>query len=193
MTISTAKRFTIQEYHRLTELGFFQEGDRIELIQGEIIQMGTKEIVHSVCNTLLVRELFNLVGRQATLQNQDPLSLPPNSEPEPDIALVKNRADDYLSGHPTPEDVILVIEIADSSLRYDREVKLPLYAKSGIADYWIFNLVNNTLECYSEPYQDNRESFGYRQRRIVLPNEQVSLPGFSDVLLDLAEIFPPQS
>jgi Uma2 family endonuclease len=193
MTIPTVKRFTLQEYHRLIELGFFQEGDRIELIQGEIIQMGTKEIVHSVCNTLLARELFNLVGPQATLQNQDPLSLPPNSEPEPDIALVKNRADDYLSGHPTPEDVILVIEIADSSLVYDREVKLPLYAKSGIADYWIFNLVDNTLECYSEPYQNNRESFGYRQRRIVLPNEQVPLPGFSDLLLDLAEVFPHQS
>ncbi|WP_254566590.1 Uma2 family endonuclease [Oscillatoria sp. HE19RPO] len=193
MMIPTAKRFTIQEYHRLTELGFFQEGDRVELIQGEILQMAAKGTAHTTVTKRLLRAFGQRLGERATIQIQDPLFLAPNSEPEPDIALVKNRADDYLSGHPTPEDVILVIEIADSSLRYDREVKLPLYAKSGIADYWIFNLVNNTLECYSEPYQDNRESFGYRQRRIVLPNEQVPLPGFSDILLDLAEIFPPQS
>ncbi|MCT7956051.1 Uma2 family endonuclease [Laspinema palackyanum] len=193
MMIPTAKRFTIQEYHRLTELGFFQEGDRVELIQGKILQMAAKGTAHTTVTKRLLRALGQRLGERATLQIQDPLFLAPNSEPEPDIALVKNRADDYFSGHPTPEDVILVIEIADSSLRYDREVKLPLYAKSGIADYWIFNLVNNTLECYSEPYQDNRESFGYRQRRIVLPNEQVPLPSFSDILLDLVEIFPPQS
>ena len=193
MMIPTAKRFTIQEYHRLTELGFFQEGDRVELIQGEILQMAAKGTAHTTVTRRLLRALGQRLGERATLQIQDPLFLAPNSEPEPDMALVKNRADDYLSGHPTPEDVILVIEIADSSLVYDREVKLPLYAKSGIADYWIFNLVNNTLECYSKPYQDNRESFGYRQRRIVLPNEQVPLPEFSDILLDLAEIFPPQT
>nr|WP_263011708.1 MULTISPECIES: Uma2 family endonuclease [unclassified Laspinema] len=191
--IPTAKRFTIQEYHRLTELGFFQEGDRVELIQGEMIQMAAKGTAHTTVTKRLLRALGQRLGDRATMQIQDPLFLPPNSEPEPDIALVKNRADDYLSGHPTPEDVILVIEIADSSLRYDREVKLPLYAKAGITDYWIFNLVNNTLECYSEPYQDNRETCGYRQRRIVLPDERVSLPGFSDLLLDLAEIFPHQS
>ncbi|MCT7984303.1 Uma2 family endonuclease [Laspinema sp. A4] len=193
MMIPTAKRFTIQEYHRLTELGFFQEGDRIELIQGEMIQMAAKGTAHTTVTKRLLRALGQRLEERATMQIQDPLFLSPNSEPEPDIALVKNRTDDYLSGHPTPEDVILVIEIADSSLRYDREVKLPLYAKSGIADYWIFNLVNNTLECYGEPYQDNQENFGYRQRRIVLCNERVSLPEFSDVLLDLSEIFPPQS
>lgn len=193
MMIPTAKRFTIQEYHRLTELGFFQEGDRVELIQGELLQMADKGTAHTTVTKRLLRALGQRLGERATLQIQDPLFLAPNSEPEPDIALVKNRADDYFSGHPTPEDVILVIEIADSSLRYDREVKLPLYAKSGIADYWIFNLVDNTLECYSEPYQNNRESFIYRQRRIVVPHEQVPLPGFSDILLDLAEIFPSQS
>lgn len=193
MTISTAKRFTIQEYHRLTELGFFQEGDRIELIQGEIIQMAAKGTAHSVCSTFLQQELFTRLGKRVTLRSQEPIILDDNSEPEPDLVLARNRSDKYLVSHPTPEDVILVIEIADSSLRYDREVKLPLYAKSGIADYWIFNLVNNTLECYAEPYQDKGESFGYRHRRVVLANEAVSLPGFSDILLDLAEIFPPQS
>ncbi|NWF61034.1 MAG: Uma2 family endonuclease [Fischerella sp.] len=139
MSIAQAKRFTLAEYHRLAELGFFHEDDHIELINGEIIQMVAKGKAHATCLRNLLRELPRLVGDRATLQSQAPITLPPNSEPEPDFAIVKNRNDNYLSGHPEPTDVLLVIEVADSSLDYDRDVKMPLYAQAGISDYWIFN------------------------------------------------------
>jgi Uma2 family endonuclease len=86
---------------------------------------------------------------RATLQSQAPITLPPNSEPEPDFAIVQNRFDDYLSAHPKPADVLLVMEVADSSLNYDQDVKIPLYAKAGISDYLIFNLFDNYLEYFT--------------------------------------------
>ena len=191
MTITTAKRFTITEYHRLAELQFFSEDDRVELISGEIIQMSPKGTPHSVCETRLERELYKLVGDRATLRGQQPIVISNNSEPEPDRVIVRNRSDDYLSAHPSPEDVLLVIEIADSSLSYDQTVKLPLYAEAGIPDYWIFNLGDSCLEHYSEPYQNLDGKFGYRRKLIFLPNEIVSLPCFPDLFLDLSKVFPP--
>ncbi|MCX7595491.1 MAG: Uma2 family endonuclease [Fischerella sp.] len=190
MTTANAKRFTITEYDRLAELGFFSEDDRVELIRGEIIYMVAKGKAHSTLNRRLTRELSILLGTRATLQNQDPVIISTDSEPEPDVAILQNRADDYLSAHPTPADILLLIEIADSSLKYDQEVKLPLYAEAGIADYWIFNLVANYLEYYSEPYQDLQGKFGYRKKVIFLPNESVNLPCFPDLVLDLSKVFP---
>ena len=141
MTIITTKQFTIDEYNRLAELGFFHEDDRVELIKGEIIPMAAKGTLHSTFCRRLIRELSKLIGNQATLQSQDPIIIPPNSEPEPDIAILKNKDDDYLNSHPAAQDLLLLIEIADSSLKYDQEVKLPLDAEAGITDYWIFNLI----------------------------------------------------
>jgi Uma2 family endonuclease len=190
MTVATAKRFTVTEYHRLAELGFFEEDERVELIKGEIIQMAAKGKSHSTFNRRLIRELTQLLGNRATLQNQDPISIPPNSEPEPDLAIVRNRADDYFIHHPKPSDILLVIEISNSTLKYDREVKLPLYAEAGISDYWIFNLIKYCLECYSQPYQDSQGNFDYRRKLILLPNESVKLPSFPDLVLDLSKVFP---
>jgi Uma2 family endonuclease len=153
MSLITTKRFTIAEYQRLAELGFLGEDDRVELVRGEIVQMAAKGTAHSALNKRLLRELAKLVGDRATLQSQDPIALPNHSEPEPDLVILKNQPDDYLNGHPTPEDVLLLIEISDSSLSYDQTVKLPLYAEAKISHYWIFNLLDNRLETYSEPYQ----------------------------------------
>ncbi|MGJ5630874.1 Uma2 family endonuclease [Nostoc sp. CALU 1950] len=189
MSLTTAKRFTIDEYHRLAELGFFEENDRVELIKGEIIQMAAKGTPHSVCETRLERELYKLVGDRATLRGQQPITLSDNSEPEPDRVIAKNRDDDYLANHPSPSDILLLIEIADSSLKYDQDEKLPIYAEAGISDYWIFNLVDNYLECYSEPYQTLQGKFGYRRKLIYLPNESVNLPCFSEFSLYLSKIF----
>ncbi len=190
MMLTTAKRFTIDEYHRLAELGFFHEDDRIELIRGEIIQMAAKGTLHTTCCRNLLEELAGLVVGLAKLQCQDPITLPSNSEPEPDFTILRKRADNYVSAHPTPSDVLLVIEIADSTLKYDQETKLPLYAEAGIPDYWIFNLVKNHLETYSEPYQDSQGNFGYSVKRIVLPNQAIALPYFPDLSLDLSKVFP---
>ncbi|MFH7029059.1 MAG: Uma2 family endonuclease [Heteroscytonema crispum UTEX LB 1556] len=190
MSLTTAKRFTIAEYDRLAELGFFGEDDRVELIQGEIIPMVSKGRPHSVCETRLERELYKLLGERATLRGQQPIIIPDYSQPEPDRVIARNREDDYLSNHPNPADILLLIEIADSSLKYDQEVKLPLYAEAGISDYWIFNLVNNYLESYSEPYQDLQGKFGYRRKFIFLANESINLPYFPDLILDLSKVFP---
>jgi Uma2 family endonuclease len=190
MSLSTAKRFTIAEYHRLIELGFFAEDNRFELIRGIVTHRVAKTPKHSACRTKLMRELFKLIGEQAILGCQSPVTLPPDSEPEPDLVIIKNRADDYLDAHPISEDILLLIEIADSSLKYDQEVKLPLYAEAGISDYWIFNLVDNYLECYSEPYQASQGKFGYRRKVIFLPHESLNLPNFADLVLDLSKIFP---
>jgi Uma2 family endonuclease len=192
MTATIHKCFSIEEYHHLIELGFFREGDRIELIRGDIIQMAAKGMLHSVCCTKLNQALTPLLAQKALLRCQDPIVLPSASEPEPDFAIVRNREDEYILGHPTPEDIILVIEIADSSLDYDRQVKLPLYAEANIEHYWLFNLADKQLETYSQPYQKLTGSFDYRQRLIFLPDKIVELPHFNNLILDLSSIFPDQ-
>lgn len=190
MSQPTLKRLTIEEYQRITELGFFQEDKRVELIRGQLIHMAAKGRAHETCNRKLLRELPRLIGDRATLQNQSPITLPNDGEPEPDFAIIRNRPDDYLSAHPNPSDVLLLIEISDSSLTYDQETKLELYAEDRIQNYWIFNLLDRILEMYSEPYQKSESEFGYRVKRIALPNESVALPQFSELQLDLSIVFP---
>jgi Uma2 family endonuclease len=190
MNTVQAKRFTLSEYEKLAELGFFHEDSHIELINGEIIKMAAKGKAHETCLRKLWKELPKLIGDRATLQSQAPITLPPNSEPEPDFAIVQNRDDDYFSAHPSPADVLLVIEVSDSSLDYDQDVKLSIYAKAGISNYWIFNLVDNYLEAYSEPYQDNQGKYGYSNKRIILSNQTINIPCFPDFSLDLNKIFP---
>ncbi|RMG14748.1 MAG: Uma2 family endonuclease, partial [Cyanobacteria bacterium J055] len=176
MTQTAVKKFSLEEYHRLAEIGFFQEDDRIELIRGEIVKMVAKGTAHVFCCRNLIKELSLLIEDRAILQCQDPITLPNNSEPEPDFTIARPREDRYLSHHPYPEDIILVIEISDSSLEYDRAVKLPLYAEAGIPHYWIVNLLELQLEAYSNPYQKVRGDFDYSQRQILLPNSSIALP-----------------
>lgn len=190
MVSTTLRHFTLAEYHHLAELGFFVEDDRVELIHGQIVEIAAKGTAHEVCLTRLLRELPKLVGDLATIRCQSPLVLPQDSEPEPDFTIVRNRADDYLDAHPEPADVLFVIEISDSSLSYDQDVKLRLYAEAGLCDYWIFNIVDHQLEIYSEPYQDLQGKFGYGVKRILLPNKVITLPGFPELSLDLSKVFP---
>ncbi|PSP34301.1 MAG: hypothetical protein BRC57_11940 [Cyanobacteria bacterium QS_8_48_54] len=190
MTAVTRKRFTLAEYHYLAELGFFSEDDRVELIRGEIMEMAAKRTPHSVCNSLLLGELYTLVGKRGNVRGQEPITLPPNSEPEPDVVVARRQSDHYLSAHPSPKDILLVIEVADSSLQYDQQTKLALYAEAGISDYWLFNLIENHLEVYSEPVQDVQGNSSYRLRRIILPDEVVALPCLPDLSLNLSSVFP---
>lgn len=190
MTLVTPKRFTLSEYHRLIELGFLTEDDRVELIRGELIQMAAKGTLHSVCNTKLFRELDRLIGIRSVVRGQEPIILPADSEPEPDIVIARGQADDYLSAHPQPENILLVIEVSESTLAYDQNTKLALYSEALISDYWIFNLVANQLELYTRPYQDAKGNFGYRFKQIALRHESVILPSFPDLSLDLERVFP---
>ncbi|EGK83836.1 Uma2 family endonuclease [Microcoleus vaginatus PCC 9802] len=190
MTAVTAKRFSIAEYHRLGELGFFAPDERVELIRGEIIIMAAKGRLHSFCNSLLVQELIILLARRALVRAQEPITLTDDSEPEPDVVIARNRSDNYLSSHPQPADILLVIEVSDSTLKYDRRTKLSLYAETGISNYWIFNLVARHLEMHSEPYQKQNGSYSYQLQRVVLPNQTVVIPGFPELSLDLSSVFP---
>lgn len=182
-------RFTVQDYQRLVALGFLGEDDHIELIRGELIQMAAKGTAHETCITRLLRVLPLILGNRATLRCQSPITLAFDGEPEPDFAIVKNRDDDYESAHPTPAETLLVMEVADSSLEYDRTVKLSLYAEAGIRDYWLFNLVDRYLETYSELAEVVPGQFGYLTRRIVPRQEAIALPPFPQEKLALSSIF----
>jgi Uma2 family endonuclease len=190
MNAVQVKRFTLPEYQKLAELGFFDADSHIELINGEIVEMAAKGRIHETCLRKLLKELPKLVGERATLQSQAPISLAPNSEPEPDFSIIKNRDDDYLYNHPEADDILLVMEVSDSSLDYDQNVKLSLYAKAEIDHYWIFNLVDSSLEVYSEPYQNNQGKYGYLNKRIFLPNQTVSFTFYPEFSLDLSKVFP---
>lgn len=184
------KRFTVDEYHQLLELVFLHEDDHIELIRGELIQRAAKGTAHETCITRLLRVLPQLVGDRATLRCQSPITLPFDGEPEPDFSIVRNRDDDYATAHPTPEDTLLVIEVADSSLDYDRDVKLPLYAEAQIQDYWLFNLPDRYLEAYSEPFQVAPGQFGYLNRRIVTSDGTIALPAWPEAVLSIDRFLP---
>ena len=190
MFAATRRKFTIEEYHQLIDLGFFTENDRIELIRGEIIEMAPKRTPHSVCNSTLFGELYRLLSDRANVRGQEPIILPSNSEPEPDVVIARKKDDNYLSAHPTAADIILVIEISDSTLKYDRETKLPLYAEAGINHYWIVNLVDNHLEAYTNTFSNLQGEFSYRNKSIVLPNETIEIPDFTNLNLELNSIFP---
>ncbi|WP_341525839.1 Uma2 family endonuclease [Nostoc sp. UHCC 0302] len=190
MNVVTPKRFTIDEYHQLIELGFLKEGDRIELIRGELMQMVAKGTPHTVCGSILCRQLDRLLGDKAVIRGQDPITLSNQSEPEPDVVIARGKYEDYLAHHPYPEDVLLVVEISDSTLTYDQTKKLELYAEAGISDYWIVNLNGDQLEHYCQPYQNVQGKFNYLSKQIYLPNQSVVIPRFEDTLLNLSRIFP---
>ncbi|MDM9585513.1 MULTISPECIES: Uma2 family endonuclease [unclassified Nostoc] len=189
MNAVTPKRFTIAEYHQLIELGFLTESDRIELIRGELIQMTAKGTPHTVCSSILCRQLDRLLGDRAVIRGQDPITLSNQSEPEPDVVIARGRDEDYLAHHPYPEDILLVIEISDKTLDYDQTTKLSLYAEAGISDYWIVNLPDSQLERHSQPYQNAQNKFSYLSKQISLSNQSVAIPGFEDALLDFNRLF----
>ncbi len=192
MSVVTAKRFTVDEYQQLAELGFLKASDRIELINGEIVYMAAKGVAHEVCITRLCRELPKCIDDAITIRCQSPIEIYPFSEPEPDFAFVRNRTDDYISGHPKSTDILLVIEVSDSSITYDQTTKLLLYAENNIADYWIFNLLDRVLECYSDPYQNEYGKWDYRSKKAYLPADSVTIPGLLEAkAISLEKVFPP--
>lgn len=145
----------------MIDAGILSEDDSVELIEGEVIKMSPIGKFHAACVKRLNELLVFLVGRTAIVSVQDPIRLSDFSEPQPDLALLKRRDDFYSSGHPTPEDVLMVVEVADSSVQYDRTIKMPLYARSGIPEVWLVDVAGDLVEVYARPvngrYQDFRE------------------------------------
>jgi Uma2 family endonuclease len=144
-------RITVDEYHRMAEVGLLAPDARVELIEGEIIDMAPIGPQHSSVVNQLLRLLMRAVGDLAIVQSQGAVRLNLRNEPEPDIALFVPRDDFYRHRHPTGSDTLLVIEVSESSLRYDRQIKVPLYARHGVPEVWVVDLVNGRLLTWRSP------------------------------------------
>ena len=175
------RRFTVEEYCAMAETGILAEEERIELLDGEIFVMPPIGTPHEDGTTRLSSDLiYRLYGR-AWVRVQNSVRLDDYGLPEPDIAVVRLR-DDYHRERATPADVLLLIEVADTSLEYDREVKLPRYAAAGIPEVWIVNLRAREVEAYDDPVGG-----AYRNRRVVTANGRVSPKAFPDVVLAVGD------
>src|SRR3712207_5101355 len=137
----------------MAEVGILSEDDRVELLEGEIAEMSPIGSRHQGCVNRLARLLFEFAGRDYVVHVQGPVRLSDRSEPQPDLALLEHRPDFYSERHPGPEDVLLLIEVSETSADYDREVKLPLYAAAGIAEVWIVDLGSQTVEVCADPHR----------------------------------------
>ena len=177
------RRFTLDEYHRLVETGVLREGERVELIRGELVEKMAPGPRHTGCLAFLNERLVGRLAGRTVLWPGGPIVILPDSEPEPDITLLKSRADFYRHALPGPQDVLLLVEVADSSVRFDRNVKRPLYAEAGIAEYWIVNLVAEAVEVHRDPEGDR-----YRRVERVGRGGQVAPHAFPDVALPVDEI-----
>ncbi len=177
-------RLTADDYHRMGEAGIFAEEDRVELIEGEIIEMAPIGSQHAAYVARLQKLLERSAGDQAIIWVQNPVVLNDRSEPEPDICLLRPRKDFYASAHPHPADVLLIIEVADTSLTYDRDLKLPLYARHGIPEVWIVDLENRCLHVFTEAAET-----GYQQTQTLAEPGLRTLGALSECSVDLSGLF----
>jgi len=145
-------RFSVEQYHRMIDAGIFAPEDRLELIHGELVTMSPINRRHAAGVDRLNFLLADRLNRRALHRIQNPITLT-DSEPQPDVAIVRWRDDFYLAGHPTPPDIYWVIEVADTNIAYDREVKVPLYMQAGIPEVWLVNLDADCLEVYRQEEQ----------------------------------------
>jgi Uma2 family endonuclease len=180
----TRRRFTVEEYHRMGEAGILSEGDRLELITGDIVVREPIGAYHAGTVARLIRLWTSRVGDRAIVNIQNPVQFPrEDSELQPDVVLLRSREDFYTTAHPQAADVLLLVEVADTTLRLDRRVKIPLYARVGIREVWLVDLTTARLEVYREPHDDR-----YGNVRVLTRGERVSPEAFPDLSLEVAEI-----
>jgi Uma2 family endonuclease len=185
MVNTQIRQLTSSEYYQMMESGIIREGEKVELILGQIFTMAAKGTRHTLSTRKLFKQLLGLIGDRADVQSQDPITLTNNSEPEPDIVIARLRSDDYVNSHPSPDDIILLIEVADSTIKFDRDTKAQLYAAAGISEYWIVNLIDDRLEIYRQP-----EGNIYTGVQIITPPRSINLPEFPEILLNIDDFFP---
>jgi Uma2 family endonuclease len=178
------RKLSVSDFHRMGEAGILGEDDRIELIDGEMIEMAPIGVLHASVVNELSQMLNATLGRAAIVSVQNPITLPPLNEPQPDIAVLKPRTDKYRHALPSAADVLLVIEVADTTLRYDREIKMPLYARHGIMEAWLIDLQAQAVTIHREPAVQ-----GYGRVFVQRVSEAISPQLLPDVKLDLAELW----
>jgi Uma2 family endonuclease len=179
----TKKLFTVDEYHRMGEAGIFTEADRVELIAGEIVQMSPIGNRHAACVDRACYFLTSVLKDKALVSIQNPVRLDNYSEPQPDVIVLKPREDFYARTGRAPEDVLLIIEVSDTTLRYDSYVKVPLYAASGIQEVWVEDLQNDVILVYRDP------SGGvYRTTLTRRPDKTITCLAFPDLTLPVNDL-----
>lgn len=184
MEIPLAQRLlTVDDYLKMVEAGILTEDDRVELLEGKIIEMSPAGNRHAAMVKRLTALFYRLLSGKVTIGVQDPVIASLYSMPEPDVVLLRYRADFYEHAHPQPSDILLIIEIADSSLDKDRRVKSRLYASAGIPEYWIVDLENNEVEVCREP--TGKE---YLSKQVLKPGDTIHLPAWG-VEVRVSELF----
>jgi Uma2 family endonuclease len=184
------RHWTRQEYDELIKSGFFDEDEPIELLGGQLIVAEPKGSPHSTAVALAAEALRGAFGPGWLVRVQDPVALDAESEPEPDVAVVPGRARDYLAAHPARP--ALLVEVAESSLAFDRGHKGSLYARAGVTDYWIVNLVDEVLEAYRRPALDRSAEFGWRYLDVqaLRPGTTIAPLARPDVTVAVADLLP---
>ena len=178
------RRFTVDEYYAMAEAGILAPDERVELLAGEIFTMAAIGIKHAFCVDEFSERLAPLaLNRRARIRTQNPIRLSDENHPQPDIAVVVRR--NYADGHPTPDDVFLLIEVADSSAGFDRRYKLPTYAMHGIPEVWLGDINTRSLEVYDEPMAG-----GYARVRVFGPDDTLSPAAFPDVEMRVGDMLP---
>lgn len=180
--------WTVEEYHRMAEAGIFGADERVELLEGKIIWMIAKGTAHRSAVGRTDYLLKNRLGNRAWVSIQDPIKLNEQSEPEPDIAVVKVDPLDYADHHPTPPEVYLIIEVASSSLKLDCETKAKAYSAAGIKDYWVLDVISRQLHVFRQPTQE-----GYKDVVILAEDATISPLEFPDLQIMVLEMLPPLS
>ena len=181
-------RFTIEDYHRMAEAGIFDEDSRVELIGGRIVDMSPVGSAHIVAVNRLNRLLGAAIGDRGVVSVQNPVRLDKGSEPQPDLAVLRPGADDLGASTPSASEVLLLIEVADSTLHDDRDEKAPLYAASGVPEYWILYLVNQVFEVYRRP-----EAGRYLEVRTVGSDGNLDMMMLPDVRLAVSLLLGTQT
>jgi Uma2 family endonuclease len=177
-------RLTTAQFDRMGQAGVFPEDARIELIEGELLEMTPVGRRHAAVVNRLTRAFAEaVVAGQALLSVQNPIHLDEHSEPQPDVILLRPRADDYEDDLPTPSDALLVIEVADTSAEYDRDFKARLYARSGVGEYWVVDLQAQEIVCWRQP-----ALAGYEVTIVAHRGEALSPMLLSDVAVRVDEV-----
>lgn len=180
-------RFSVEQYEKMIERGILGAQDKVELIEGEILEMSPAGGPHSKYTMKLFRLLAAAYASPWVARIQCPIKLT-HSEPEPDIAFYQPHPDEYEAEHPTAKVAVLVVEVSETSLHLDRQIKAPLYAQEGIPEYWIVDLANKSIEVHREP---GAAGYGFMKRHGS--GDTIDLPAIDGARLAVDELFPPES
>lgn len=176
-------RFNVSEYYRLGQIGLLPEDASVELMDGQGIDCVRISPLHASVTHCLAQPFFDLPQAACIVSLRNPVRLDEYSEVQPDVMLFKYREDYYKTRHPGPEDVFVLMEVADESLEYDRKAKLPAYGRAGIREVWIVNLIEAAIEVYRDP-----DFTGYSSKTILRIGDQAAPQAFSDVVVNVAEL-----